>query len=80
LSVARTTRSRAGIRLAGALLSEQNDEWLVQRHYLSVESMQLTLDAGQYEESSLEQQQHRRRSPSSTPPEKRTSTPTSTDR
>jgi putative transposase len=44
----------AAIRLAGALLSEQNDEWLVQRRYLSVESMALILDARRDETSSLE--------------------------
>ena len=31
------------IRLAGSLLIEQNDEWLVMRRYLSEESMQLVL-------------------------------------
>jgi putative transposase len=46
----------AVIRLAGALLSEQKDEWLVQRRYLSVESMALILSAGWSEENSLEQQ------------------------
>ena len=48
----------AVIRLAGALLSEQNDEWLVQRRYLSVESMALILSAGWSENPPLEQQQH----------------------
>jgi putative transposase len=48
------------VRLAGALLSEQNDEWLVQRRYLSAESMTLILAAPRSEESSLEsQQQHK---------------------
>ena len=34
------------IRLAGALLIEQNDEWLVSHRYLSAESIALILDAG----------------------------------
>ena len=34
----------AAIRLSGALLIEQNDEWLVSRRYLSAESIALALD------------------------------------
>ncbi len=48
---------RSVIRLAGALLSEQNHEWLIQRRYLSVESMALTLAAHRFEEISPNQEQ-----------------------
>jgi transposase-like protein len=48
----------AAIRLAGALLSEQNDEWLVQRRYLSAESMTLILDGTFEQNESIEQQDH----------------------
>jgi putative transposase len=34
------------IRLAGAMLVEQNDEWLIARRYLSQESLELVLDDG----------------------------------
>lgn len=35
----------AALRLSGAMLIEQNGEWLVRRRYLSEESMRLILDA-----------------------------------
>jgi putative transposase len=43
----------SAIRLAGALLIEQNDEWLVCRRYLSAESMAL-IDASQDEDTETE--------------------------
>jgi putative transposase len=48
----------AAIRLPGALLSEQNDEWLVQRRYLSAESMTLILDGTSEADESIEQPDH----------------------
>jgi transposase-like protein len=36
--------NQSAIRLAGALLIEQNDEWLVSRRYLSEESLAVVLD------------------------------------
>ncbi|MGH7345834.1 MAG: IS256 family transposase [Candidatus Rokuibacteriota bacterium] len=40
----------AALRLSGALLIEQNDEWLVGRRYLSEESLALVLGEGDAEE------------------------------
>jgi transposase-like protein len=51
----------AVLRLAGSVLSEQNDEWLVQRRYLSVESIALILSAGWTEENSLKQEHQQQR-------------------
>ena len=44
------------IRLAGALLIEQNDEWLVSRRYLSAESLALVLeDEGDQEQEEVKE-------------------------
>lgn len=49
---------QSAIRLAGALLIEQNDEWLVCRRYLSEESMRLVLSHAETDEdNSLSQEQ-----------------------
>ena len=45
----------AAIRLAGALLIEQNDEWLVARRYLAEESLALVLTDGEAIEGEVKQ-------------------------
>ncbi len=47
----------SAIRLAGALLIEQNDEWLVTRRYLSAESMALILNANPTRDVTIEKDQ-----------------------
>ena len=47
----------AAIRLAGALLIEQNDEWLVSRRYLSAESIALALALDNEAESNRQPQE-----------------------
>ncbi|MCA1701221.1 MAG: IS256 family transposase [Actinobacteria bacterium] len=50
----------SAIRLAGALLIEQNDEWLVCRRYLSEESMRLVLSCAETDqENPLSQDQEK---------------------
>ena len=63
---------RALIRLAGMLLIEQNDEWLVQRRYLSDHSIrQVSLRPA--DQNELARTTTRRRPPPSTPPKNPTS-------
>ncbi|HET8742264.1 MAG TPA: transposase, partial [Gaiella sp.] len=47
---------RSLIRLAGALLVEQNDDWLVTRRYLSEDSMAEMLTAGTSGEGEVEKE------------------------
>ena len=47
----------AAIRLAGALLIEQNDEWLVSRRYLSAESIALALALENEDESDRQREE-----------------------
>ena len=48
---------QAAIRLAGALLIEQNDEWLVSRRYLSAESIALALALDNEDESGRQREE-----------------------
>ncbi len=50
------TNDRALIRLAGALLIEQNDDWLVTRRYLSEDSMAELLTARTEGEEEIERE------------------------